>query len=82
MPWGFRNLLVHCWEEYAKAYDFPIIVYENGFPMENESKMSLEQIVDDKQRQHFCNEYIGALCEAVKDHGVKMGGYHYWSLLE
>lgn len=60
----------------------PVIVYENGFAVEHEEKMTLEQIIDDKDRQEFYNDYIKGLCDAVLDHGVKMGGYHCWSLLE
>ncbi|KAJ3533277.1 hypothetical protein NM208_g8059 [Fusarium decemcellulare] len=82
VPWGFKNLLVHCWEEYAKHSDMPIIVYENGFPVEDEQHKPINEIIDDKPRQRFFNEYIGALCEAVKHHGVRMGGYHCWSLLD
>ena len=80
--WGFRKLLVHCWEEYAKKLDMPIYVYENGFPVEHEAEMPLEQIIDDKDRQQFYSDYIQGLCDAVLDHGVKIEGYHCWSLLE
>lgn len=60
----------------------PIIVYENGYAVEHESKMGLEDIINDKYRQEFYDLYIGALCDAVKDHGVWITGYHCWSLLE
>ncbi|KEZ46413.1 Cyanidin 3-O-glucoside 5-O-glucosyltransferase (acyl-glucose) [Scedosporium apiospermum] len=80
--WGFRKLLVHCWEEYVKKLDMPIYVYENGFPVEHEAEMPLEQIIDDKDRQQFYSDYIQGLCDAVLDHGVKIEGYHCWSLLD
>ncbi|KFY53879.1 hypothetical protein V496_07362 [Pseudogymnoascus sp. VKM F-4515 (FW-2607)] len=82
VPWGFRNLLIHCWETYAKELDMPIIVYENGYAVEHESKMGLEDIINDKYRQEFYDLYIGALCDVVKDHGVWITGYHCWSLLD
>ncbi|KFY87335.1 hypothetical protein V498_07206 [Pseudogymnoascus sp. VKM F-4517 (FW-2822)] len=82
VPWGFRNLLIHCWETYAKELYMPIIVYENGYAVEHESKMGLEDIINDKYRQEFYDLYIGALCDAVKDHGVWITGYHCWSLLD
>ncbi|KFY20686.1 hypothetical protein V491_03515 [Pseudogymnoascus sp. VKM F-3775] len=82
VPWGFRNLLVHCWETYAKELNIPVIVYENGYAVEHESKMELKDVINDEYRQEFYNLYIGALCDAVKDHGVWMTGYHCWSLLD
>ncbi|KAK7211595.1 hypothetical protein V2G26_018773 [Clonostachys chloroleuca] len=80
--WGFRNLLIHCWENYAKDLDLPIYIYENGFPVEDEQHMPLEQILDDKDRQEFYSDYIRGLCDAVLDHGAKIQGYHCWSLLD
>jgi beta-glucosidase len=73
---------VHCWESYAKDLDLPIIVYENGYAVEHEAQMSVEEVIDDKFRQEFYDVYISALLDAVKDHGVKVTGYHCWSLLE
>ena len=58
---------MHCWEEYAKHRDLPIIAYENGLPLEGEEHESLPDIIDDKHRQLFYNGYIQTLCEAVTD---------------
>jgi beta-glucosidase/6-phospho-beta-glucosidase/beta-galactosidase len=44
--------------------------------------MSLEQIVDDKDRQEYLNLYIKALCDASKEDGVLVTGFYTWSLLE
>ncbi|GLA52513.1 hypothetical protein AnigIFM63604_009377 [Aspergillus niger] len=82
VPWGFKHLLVHCWERYAQQSNMPIFVYENGYAVENESSMSLEDIVNDVHRQEYHNLYIKALCDAVIDNGVHVEGYHAWSLLE
>lgn len=82
VPWGFYNLLVHCWRTYAEPLDIPVIVYENGYAVEHESKMRLEGIIDDQYRQEFYDLYISAMLRAVKNDGVKMSGYHCWSLLE
>ncbi len=53
VPWGFRKVLVYCWDHFAKALDIPIIVYENGYAMENESSMAIESIIDDTARQEY-----------------------------
>lgn len=82
VPWGFRQLLVHCWDTYAKEHNLPVFIYENGYAVENEANMALHDIVDDKHRQEHLDVYISALCDAVKDHGVRVQGYHCWSLLE
>lgn len=82
VPWGFKELLTHCWETYAKDLDFPIIIYENGYSVEHEADMPLEQIIDDKFRQEHLDLYISALLDVVKEHGAKISGYHCWSLLE
>ena len=82
VPWGFKNMLVHVWQTYAKATNLDIYVYENGYAVEHEADLPLHEILDDKHRQECYLLYISALCEAVRDHGVQMAGYHCWSLLE
>ncbi|KAH6984421.1 glycoside hydrolase superfamily [Ilyonectria sp. MPI-CAGE-AT-0026] len=82
VPWGFGKLLVHCWEVYAKDLNIPVIVYENGYAVEHEASAPLNEIIDDKYRQEFYDQYIQAMCDAVKNHGVWMSGYHCWSLLD
>lgn len=57
-------------------------MYENGYAVEHEASAPLNEIVDDKYRQEFYDQYIQAMCDAVKNHGVWMSGYHCWSLLE
>ena len=44
--------------------------------------MTLEQIVNDVDRQNYLNLYIQALCDAVKEDGVKVSGWYTWSLHE
>ncbi|KAM0429214.1 hypothetical protein ACHAPT_006428 [Fusarium lateritium] len=82
VPWGFQNMLVHVWKTYAEPSGLDVYVYENGYAVEHEAKLGLEDIINDKYRQEYYDLYIGALCNAVKDHGVKMAGYHCWSLLD
>ncbi|CAH0057217.1 unnamed protein product [Clonostachys solani] len=82
VPWGFAKMLTHVWKTYAQPLDIPIYVYENGYPVEDESKFSIHDIVNDKYRQEFFDLYIGALCDVVKKEGAKIAGYHCWSLLD
>ncbi|CAH0040016.1 unnamed protein product [Clonostachys rhizophaga] len=82
VPWGFAKMLTHVWKIYAQPLDIPIYVYENGYPVEDESKFPIQDIVNDKYRQEFFDLYIGALCDVVKKEGAKIAGYHCWSLLE
>lgn len=44
--------------------------------------MTLEAIIDDKDRQEYYNSYFQAMCDAVRIDGVQVAGYHAWSLLE
>uniref|UniRef100_A0A0B7KRV1 Beta-glucosidase n=1 Tax=Bionectria ochroleuca TaxID=29856 RepID=A0A0B7KRV1_BIOOC len=82
VPWGFAKMLTHVWKTYAQPLDIPIYVYENGYPVEDESKFPIQDIVNDKYRQEFFDLYIGALCDVVKNEGAKIAGYHCWSLLD
>lgn len=75
-------MLQHTWKEYAQPAGVPIIVTENGFPIEGEDKMTREEILHDTQRQTYYAGYVKELIEAVRDDGIDMGGYMAWSLLE
>lgn len=75
-------MLLHVWQTYAQPKNLEIYVYENGYAVEHEADLPLHEIIDDKHRQEYYLLYISALCEAVRDHGVRMAGYHCWSLLE
>lgn len=75
-------MLIHVWETYAKSNNLDVYVYENGYAVEHEAELPPRDIINDKHRQEYYLLYISALCEAVRDHGVKISGYHCWSLLE
>lgn len=81
VPWGFRQLLNHVHKQYAGPNGLGIIITENGFAIQDEADRTLEQIVDDKERQEYYDLYITELCQAHKE-GIKMEGYLGWSLLE
>ncbi|RBR04494.1 hypothetical protein FVER53590_14160 [Fusarium verticillioides] len=82
VPWGFKKLLVYIWETYCKSQNIPIVISECGFSVEHEQHMSLEKIVDDKDRQEYLSLYIKALCDASKENGVLVTGFYAWSLLD
>jgi beta-glucosidase len=82
VPWGFRKLLRHLHQKYTKPLGLPIIITENGFPVEDEGKLELADIINDTARQAFFESYLKELIEAVRDDGIEMSGYFGWSLLE
>jgi beta-glucosidase len=44
--------------------------------------MTIDQIVNDVERQTFYTGYIRELAQAVRDEGINIGAYMAWSLLE
>ena len=50
--------------------------------VKDEAKASIEDVVNDADRQTFFNGYIKELAQAVRDDGIVIGGYMGWSLLE
>lgn len=82
VPWGFRKTLVYIHERYTKDTHVPIWITENGFPVDGEADMSLDKAVDDTPRQEYYAGYIAAMLQAMREDGVKVGGYMAWSLLE
>ncbi|KAI0084718.1 intracellular family 1 beta glucosidase [Irpex rosettiformis] len=75
---GFRSLLNYLW----KTYEKPIYVTENGFPVKGENGLSLEEAINDIDRQDYFAQYTKALLEAVTEDGVDVKGYFGWSLLD
>ncbi|KAK4684015.1 hypothetical protein P7C73_g6191, partial [Tremellales sp. Uapishka_1] len=82
VPWGFRNLLRYIQKRYAGPTNVPIYITENGFATQGEADMSLEEQVNDIQRQHYYLGYLKEMIEAVRDEGVDVRGYMAWSLLD
>ncbi|EKM56612.1 glycoside hydrolase family 1 protein [Phanerochaete carnosa HHB-10118-sp] len=75
---GFRWLLNYLW----KAYEKPIYVTENGFPVKGENDLFVEEAVNDIDRQEYFREYAEALLQAVTEDGADVRGYFGWSLLD
>lgn len=81
MPWGFGKLLRWLSKTYTAELGIPIIITENGFPVEGEEHMARAEAIEDTHRQEYYDGYVRAMCDAAKD-GVKIEGYMGWSLLE
>ena len=58
-----------------------IYVTENGFALQDEGDLPLEQIVNDTKRQEYFTSYLEEMAKAIGE-GVPVGGYFGWSLLE
>lgn len=82
VPWGFRKLLNFIHERYTKNLRIKIYITENGFPVEGEQHLSLEEQVNDTLRQEYFAQYVEAMLKAITEDGVAVGGYMAWSLLD
>jgi beta-glucosidase/6-phospho-beta-glucosidase/beta-galactosidase len=84
VPWGFRKLLQYLHNRYTSSSvnGIPITITENGFATQDEANLSLEERIDDVQRQTYYRGYLKELIEAQRDDGIEIGGYMAWSLLE
>lgn len=87
VPWGFHSLLKYIDKTWAQpgvnvtARHLPIIVTENGYAGQDEGKLSMEEIVNDVDRQKYFEGYLDSLVRARKE-GVPVIGYMAWSLME
>lgn len=75
---GFRHLLNYLWE----TYKTPIFVTENGFPVPNESSLSISSAIHDTARVAYFRGYTNALVQAINQDGVDVRSYFAWSLLD
>jgi beta-glucosidase len=82
VPWGFRKLLGYIQNRYLEPNSIPLLITENGFPVDGESGFSVEQIINDVDRQAYFAEYIKELVDAIIHDGLQCSGYFGWSLLE
>ncbi|XP_020963966.1 beta-glucosidase 42 [Arachis ipaensis] len=77
VPWGLRKVLNYVSQKYAT----PIYITETGMDDEDDDKLPLHEMLDDKLRVRYFKEYIAAAAAAIKD-GVDVRGYFAWSLLD
>ena len=57
----------------------PSSVTENGFCVKGESDLTVEQAVEDTDRQEYYRDYTTALLQAVTEDGADVRGYFGWS---
>ena len=86
VPWGFGKLLRYIHETYCQpdrnaGKEMTIYVTENGFALQDEGDLTLEEIVNDTKRQEYFTSYLDEMVKAMSE-GVQVGGYFAWSLLE
>ncbi|KAK4253761.1 hypothetical protein QN277_010396 [Acacia crassicarpa] len=77
VPWGIRKTLNYI----AQKYKLPLYVTENGMDDEDDDKVPLNEMLDDKLRVRFFREYLASVASAIKD-GVDVRGYFAWSLVD
>ncbi|KAH8806183.1 glycoside hydrolase superfamily [Xylogone sp. PMI_703] len=77
-PTQFRKLMNWVWNR----YHLPIIITENGCVCPGESKMALEQAIDDRFRIRYFGLYLDAISRAIYEDGVRVEGYYVWSLMD
>lgn len=82
VAWGFKKLLRFIDQKYTRAKSIPIIIAENGFPVDGEAEMEITQLVQDHDRQKYFAEYIKVMIDCVREDGIAIEGYMAWSLIE
>ena len=75
-PEGLYDILTRLRRDYG---DIPITITENGRPSADEP--DAEGRVDDQERITFLRDHFAAAHRAIAD-GVRLEGYHVWSLLD
>jgi beta-glucosidase len=75
-PEGLYDILVRVKRDYG---DIPITVTENGMPEPDE--VAADGTVADPQRLAFIRDHLAAAHRAIAE-GVRLEGYHVWSLLD
>ncbi|KAG9145528.1 hypothetical protein Leryth_024134 [Lithospermum erythrorhizon] len=77
VPWGIRSLANHIKHKYGNP---PVIITENG--MDDKSRLSLEQALDDDKRISYHRDYLSNLSIAIREDKCNIRGYFAWSLLD
>jgi beta-glucosidase len=75
-PEGFYDILTRVRDDYG---DIPIVVTENGVAFDD--TLRPDGTVEDPERVAFLREHLAAAHRAITA-GVKLIGYHAWSLLD
>jgi beta-glucosidase/6-phospho-beta-glucosidase/beta-galactosidase len=77
-PWSGRRLVAWMSRRYGSP---PIYVSENGWAALEASEAPATG-VHDEQRVHFLANYTCELLRAIREDGVDLRGYFYWTLMD
>lgn len=72
----------YIYSHYTRPLNLPIYITENGFAVEGEASLPIDQAIKDPARQAYFAGYLKEMIEAVRDEKINIGGYMAWSLLE
>jgi beta-glucosidase len=79
VPWGLRKLLNWIKLNYDNP---PIYITENGVAIPNESKLPLQEALNDTFRINYLNDYISEMKKAINIDGINIKGYFVWTLMD
>ena len=78
-PWALRKLLNWVKEHYN---DPEIIITENGFAVDDENELTVEEALNDEKRVNYLTSHVNEALKAIRLDAVRLKGYFYWSLLD
>jgi beta-glucosidase len=76
-PQGLTDMLVRLKRDYG---DLPLVITENGIPEKGDVK-PVNGKLDDQDRIGYLKDHLAAVHNAIAS-GVRVEGYHLWSLLD
>ena len=66
-----------------ERYNDPeIIITENGFAIDGEDDLPLEDALNDTRRVEYVTSHVNEVLKAIHLDGVRVKGYFVWSLLD
>ncbi|BEJ12828.1 hypothetical protein CspHIS471_0300020 [Cutaneotrichosporon sp. HIS471] len=82
VAWGFRLLIQYIDKRYLKSSGHRLYITENGYAVDGETKLEIDQAVEDKARQSYYAGYIREAVLARTEDGIDIAGYMAWSLMD
>ncbi|KAH0456455.1 hypothetical protein IEQ34_014362 [Dendrobium chrysotoxum] len=77
-PKGMEKIVLYVMERYK---NLPMIITENGYAQKSDSKLSVEDFINDEERVEFFSSYLTSLSNAIRK-GADVRGYFIWSLID
>lgn len=62
--------------------DPEIIITENGFAVDGENELTVEEALNDEKRVNYLTSHVNEALKAIRLDAVRLKGYFYWSLLD